>query len=95
MFYQLSSGKLILFLHVQPGAKQSEFAGLHGERLKIRIKAAATDGKANAELLRFLAEKLSLSQSQITLCSGESSRQKKIEITGVGELPAILAAFQN
>lgn len=93
MFYQLSENKLTLFIHAQPGAKQSEFAGLHGDRLKIRLKAPATDGKANAELIRFLAEKLSTHQSKIVLCNGDSSRQKKIEIAGINELPIILSSY--
>jgi hypothetical protein len=46
-------------LHVQPGAKRTEVAGVHGEgaaaRLKVRLAAPPVDGKANAELLRFLS----------------------------------------
>ena len=45
----------ILDLHVQPGASRSEFAGRHGERIKLRLAAPAADGKANAALVEFLA----------------------------------------
>jgi len=47
---------LILELHVQPGASRSEFAGRHGERIKVRLAARAVDGKANEALVVFLAE---------------------------------------
>jgi uncharacterized protein (TIGR00251 family) len=48
-------GAVVLVLHVQPGAKRTEVAGVHGDALKIRLAAPPVDGKANAELVRFLA----------------------------------------
>ena len=47
---------MVLELHVQPGASRTEFAGRHGERLKVRLAARALDGKANEALVAFLAE---------------------------------------
>ena len=47
---------MILDLYVQPGAKRSEFAGQHGERVKLRLAAPPVEGKANAALIEFLAE---------------------------------------
>jgi uncharacterized protein YggU (UPF0235/DUF167 family) len=38
---------VILDLHVQPGAKKSQFAGEHGGRIKLRLAAPAVEGKAN------------------------------------------------
>ena len=75
---------LVLMLHVQPGAKRTELFGLHGEgsdaRLKIRVAAPATDGKANAELVRFLAEAFGVPASAVTLLRGVSARQKSVRI---------------
>jgi uncharacterized protein (TIGR00251 family) len=51
---------IVLTLHVQPGARHTEVAGTHGESLKIRLAAPPIDGKANAELLAFLAQARSL-----------------------------------
>jgi uncharacterized protein (TIGR00251 family) len=48
---------LVLTLHVQPNARQTEVAGLHGDALKIKVSAAAVDGQANAKLLAFLAQR--------------------------------------
>ena len=47
-------GAVVLTLHVQPGAGRSEFAGMYGDALKLRLAAPPIEGKANAELIRFL-----------------------------------------
>ena len=49
------SAAVVLDLRVQPGAKRTEVAGMHGERVKIRLAAPPVDGAANDELVRFLA----------------------------------------
>lgn len=69
-----------LTLHIQPGAKKTEIAGMHGESLKIRLAAPPVDGKANAALLLFLAERLGVAKSGILLKSGQTSRHKVLEI---------------
>lgn len=81
-FRQSSDGRITLTLHIQPGAKKTEFAGLHGDALKIRLAAPPVDGKANEALVRFLAEVLHLPKSAVTLKSGQSSRRKLLEVSG-------------
>ena len=71
---------LVLTLHVQPGAKRTEVAGVHGDALKIRLAAPPVEGKANAELLRFLADAFGVPQRAVTLVRGETSRQKTVRI---------------
>ena len=70
-------------LHIQPGARRSELAGIHGEALKIRLAAPPVDGKANAELMRFIAARADTARSCVTLLSGETSRAKRVRITGI------------
>ena len=77
-----ADGRITLTLHIQPGAKKTELAGLHGEALKIRLAAPPVDGKANEGLLRFVAERLQLPKSAVTLKSGQTSRHKVLEIAG-------------
>ena len=48
--------------------------------LLVRLAAPPADGKANKELLRFLAEAFGLAKSEVTLLRGTSSRQKIIEL---------------
>jgi uncharacterized protein len=71
---------IVLTLHVQPGAKRTEVAGTHGDALRIRLAAPPVDGKANAELLRFLAHAFGVPQRHVTLVRGDASRQKVVRI---------------
>ena len=72
-----------LRLHIQPGAKKTEVVGPHGEALKIRLAAPPVDGKANACLLAFLAERLDVAKSAVSLISGDSSRAKRVRVAGI------------
>lgn len=72
-----------LRLHIQPGAKKTEVAGLHGEALKIRLAAPPVDGKANACLIAFLADRLGVAKAAISLVSGDTSRAKRVRISGI------------
>ena len=76
-------GAAVLNLHIQPGAKKTTVAGLHGDALKIRLAAPPVDGKANACLIEFLAGRLGVAKSCIELVSGASSRAKRVRIEGV------------
>lgn len=76
-------GGVTLRLHIQPGAKKTEVVGLHGGALKIRLAAPPVDGKANACLIGFLAERLGVAKASVSLISGESSRAKRVRIAGV------------
>ena len=78
----------MLRLRVVPNAKRSEVVGLHGEAIKIKIQAPAQEGKANAALLEFLAEKLDVPTRQVTLVAGEKSRDKIVAIEGIEETDA-------
>jgi len=75
-------GSAILTLHIQPGARKTGLAGLHGEALKIRLAAPPVDGKANQALIAFLAERLAVPRAQVSLLSGASSRSKRIQVEG-------------
>ncbi len=68
----------VISIYVQPGARKSEIIGVHNERLKIKIKAPPVEGKANEEIVNFLADKLNLSKSSIVLLRGEKSREKDL-----------------
>jgi uncharacterized protein (TIGR00251 family) len=75
---------LILDLHVQPGASRTEFAGRHGDRLKVRLQARAADGKANEALIEFLAAHYGVPRRNVRILSGLKSRQKRVQIVSAG-----------
>lgn len=81
---------LVLVVHAQPGAKQSGFAGVHGDALKIRLAAPPLDGRANRELCRFLADACGVAPSAVEITSGEGARAKRVRVRQPRELPAIL-----
>jgi uncharacterized protein (TIGR00251 family) len=71
----------VLKLRIVPNARRSEVVGEHGDAVKVKVAAPAVDGKANAALLKFIAEKLGVSTRSLTLVSGEKSRDKLLEIS--------------
>ena len=73
-------GAVVLALHVQPGAKRTKVEGAHGDALKVRLAAPPVDGKANAELLRFLADAFAVPLRQVTLVRGETARRKTVRV---------------
>jgi uncharacterized protein len=72
-------------VHLIPNAKIDKVVGEHGDAIKIKLRAPAVEGKANAALRGFLAEKLSIPQRAIALERGERSRDKVIRIDGLSE----------
>ena len=79
---------LRLHLRVTPRAARSEVAGLHGDRLKIRLQAPPVDGKANRALLRFLADRLGLPAARLQLAAGAKGREKTVMVRGIPEADA-------
>lgn len=67
-----------LSVWVQPGAKKTELAGMHGDLPKIRLQAPAVDNKANAALVGFVARVLGVKTQQVRIESGHASRHKNL-----------------
>jgi len=80
-------GTLFLSIHAQPGASRTETAGLHGDALKVRIAAPALDGRANDELVEFLARRLGAARRDVAVVGGERSRHKRVAVRGAGVEP--------
>jgi uncharacterized protein (TIGR00251 family) len=74
------AGAIVLALHVQPGAGRTAVAGTHGAALKLKLAAPPVDGKANAELLRFLADAFGVPLRNVALERGMASRTKVVRI---------------
>ena len=69
-----------LSVRAQPGASKSEVAGLYGDALRVRLAAPANDGKANAELVKFLAGALGVPRNAVSLVRGHASRDKVVAV---------------
>ena len=74
---------VILKVRVQTRATRNEVIGGCDEALKIRVTAAPVGGAANKHLLKLLAKRFRIPQSQINIRSGATSRTKTISIQGL------------
>jgi len=84
---------LILDVRVQPRAARSEVAGLHGERLRIRLQAPPVDGRANAALVEFVAGAFGITRARVTIEHGLTGRDKRLRLHDVPSIPAPLEAL--
>jgi hypothetical protein len=75
---------------VSPNARRTAADGLHDGALRVRLAAPPVDGKANAQLLGWLADELGCPKRAIVLLRGDTSRRKQVQI----DLPeAVVAAW--
>jgi uncharacterized protein (TIGR00251 family) len=72
-----------LSLKVIPNAPRNEVVGWLGAALKVKVHAPALEGRANDELLDFLAETLGVPRRDVTLLRGDKSRHKVVRIAGL------------
>jgi uncharacterized protein (TIGR00251 family) len=84
----LPDGTLLLRLLVQPRASRNELAGLHNDALKLRLTTPPVEGRANQAVIAFLAKRLHLPKSALTIKSGQQSREKQVLISGCDEAQA-------
>ena len=74
---------VILNVRAQPRSSRSGLDGLLGDAVKVRIRCAPVDGKANKELIETLADAFDLPKSAVVFKSGETSKTKRILLRGL------------
>ncbi len=84
----------VLTLRVAPKSPTDAIVGWHGAALKIKVRAAPENGRANEAVIGLLAEALDLPRKSIVLERGHASRDKRVRITGLS-IPAVRARFNN
>lgn len=87
-FYQWQGEDLCLRVLLQPKASSNEFVGVQENRLKIRLTAPPVDGKANQQLIEFLAKQFKVPKRQVAIERGELARQKWVRINSPTYLPS-------
>ncbi len=90
--YTDSSEGVIVSIRAQPRSSRAGIEGVMADALKVRIRSAPVDGKANKELVETVAEAFDLPKSRVKFKSGETSKTKRIILCGVsaGEFEAML-----
>ncbi|MBI3269171.1 MAG: DUF167 domain-containing protein [Planctomycetes bacterium] len=80
------SNSVVLTLKVRPGASATRVVGRielpDGPALRVDVAAPPERGKANAELVRFLAKALGVGRGQLELVAGETSHLKRVRVHG-------------
>ncbi len=81
-----SKDAFLIQIEVVPNSKKSGLAGFDEwrKRLKVNVKAEAKEGKANKEVIGLFAELLGVSAKDVSIVSGQKSRQKTLAISGAG-----------
>jgi uncharacterized protein len=72
-----------LRFHIVPNAKIDRVMGDHGGAIKIKLRAPAVGGKANAALHSLLSKELKIDERRFVLEHGHKSREKIIRIDGL------------
>ena len=78
-----NSDGCILKCWIQPRSSRNAVVGVHGNAIKIALTAPPVDGKANKELIKFLAKYFKLPKNSIQIIAGNSSRNKTIFMAGI------------
>jgi uncharacterized protein (TIGR00251 family) len=77
------SGAVMFTVRVIPRSSRSEIAGEHDGAIKVKLTSPPVDGAANAELIKLFAKKLGVARSAVEIVSGETSKTKRLKVTGV------------
>lgn len=81
--FTTENDKILFQVHVQPRASRNEVVGVYGTAIKVRLQAPPVEGRANAALIAFLAQRLGLRERDIEIISGHSGHNKRIAVHGL------------
>ncbi|OYZ22262.1 MAG: hypothetical protein B7Y39_07910 [Bdellovibrio sp. 28-41-41] len=54
---------------------------MHDDQIKLKVHAPPEDGKANDEVIRFIASFFSLRKNQVEIVSGHLARRKRVALS--------------
>jgi uncharacterized protein (TIGR00251 family) len=74
-----------LNIKVVPGARKDRVVGAYGDAVKVQVSAPPEGGKANAVVLRVLAQALGVKPSQVELIAGHGQPRKVVRVDGLDE----------
>ena len=87
------NGSIEIHIYVQPRASKTRIVGLHDGLLKVAVTSPPIGGKANREVVKFIAKCLNISRSGIVVCTGWHSR-RKVLATAILQEDEIRRAFE-
>lgn len=95
--WRLAPGGVVLAVRLTPKGGRDAIAGIERRAdgacvLKVRVRAAASEGEANAALIRVLARALAIAPGDVALIAGATARLKRLSVAGDG--PRLVAALE-
>ena len=82
-FFSETPEGVVLNVRAQPRSSRAGLDGIVGDALKVRIRSAPVDGKANKELVETLADAFGLPKSRVVIKGGETSKTKRVLLRGL------------
>ncbi|MGC2304550.1 DUF167 domain-containing protein [Candidatus Binatus sp.] len=77
---RVSIDEVVIEVTAKPGASRRGVIGVTGERLVVAIHSPPDKGKANDELIEYLAREMRVPRSALLIVRGETSRSKTIRV---------------
>jgi uncharacterized protein (TIGR00251 family) len=74
---------VVITVRVIPRAGKSAVAGTRGDALLVRLRSAPVEGAANEELIEVIAKQLGVAKRAVEIISGQRSREKRVQVSGV------------
>ena len=82
-YFNETAEGVVLSVKAQPRSSRALVDGVAGDAIKVRIKSAPVDGKANKEIIEVIADALGVAKSSVVFKGGETSRTKRILVKGL------------
>ncbi|MCY3021305.1 MAG: DUF167 domain-containing protein [Planctomycetota bacterium] len=77
------AGGVTVEILASAGASVSKVRGLHGNALKVAVRAPPEKGKANAEIEELLAEFFGVARNHVSVVAGQTARAKRVVVLGI------------
>jgi len=86
--FQRSATGVSLFIHVSPRSRREGVGGVHGDALRVAVRAVPAAGAANAAVAGLLAKTLGVPRASVELDARSKNRRKRVRIAGDADVLA-------
>lgn len=87
------AGGVRVAVQITPNAKKTEVVGVHDDALKLKLQAQPIEGRANEALVKFLASRLSVPKSAVTITHGHTNKRKLVEVKAALTVDEVVRAL--
>ena len=93
-FLRVVGNNVLIEINVKPNAKESEIVGIEDGLLKVSIDSPPVDGKANTEVVNFMASRFGVKKSYVSIIKGQTSHHKTVQFEH-WEKETVIAILQS